>query len=89
MSIERKPLTDIVTKLLGFAAIAALLYGISFVYFIRSRSRVGLRGPVGHAVTTGYLAVPDTPINRALAVLYRPLLTHFGKTTDAIEWETR
>ena len=64
-------------NLFKIAAISLLIYGVSFVWFIRSHITDGLRGPFGHALTTTYLEVPDTPFNRVLNALYQPATRYF------------
>jgi hypothetical protein len=85
--MEREPMKDIVAVLFGIVAAATLIYGVSFLYFMRSHTRVGLRGPAGHALTSVYLAVPDKSFNRALAAFYGPLIERFGGGANTIEWE--
>jgi hypothetical protein len=77
------------TKLSSFALYSfvavigvSVLYGGTYMSFVHAHSRVGLIGPPGRAMTSGYLGLPDTRFNRALAMLYSPLLQN-----DTIEWE--
>ena len=70
----------------GMGAVLVLIYGASFVYFIRSHVTTGLRGTFGHALTTTYIEVPDTQFNRVLAALYAPMTRYFVGPIP-IDWE--
>jgi len=85
-SMNAKLLQAFVRRLLGIVAVATLIYGVSFMYFIRSHSTCGLRGPLGHRSTSIFLEVPDTPLNRVLSAIYAPATScFFGRLP--IAWE--
>jgi hypothetical protein len=58
---------------LPFITCLLLGYFLSYIFFVRAHVTSGLLGPPGQAVTSVYLALPDTKVNRALYTLYWPL----------------
>ena len=84
--MDAKSLKAFARRLLGIVAVATLIYGVSFMCFIRSHTICGLRGPLGHRSTSIFLEVPDTPLNRVLFAIYAPATScFFGRLP--IAWE--
>ena len=65
-----------------------VVYCISFFSFFHSHDIDGIRGPIGQGVTMGFLAVPDTKMNRFLIAIYAPMFKCFSPGY-IIEWEKR
>ena len=58
---------------LGFIACFLLGYFLTYIWFLRAHQTTGVLGPPGQGLTTMYLAIPDTKINRVLYAFYSPL----------------
>jgi len=57
---------------LAFIACLLISYFLTFLWFERAHTTIGVLGPPGQGLTTVYLAIPDTSVNRALYAFYRP-----------------
>jgi hypothetical protein len=73
----------------SLAVIACLVisYFLTFVWFVRTHERIGVRGELGQRLTTVWIAMPDTKINRALVVFYSPCFRYLYKPLEQVEWE--
>jgi hypothetical protein len=72
---------------LAVAACLVIGYFLTFVWFVRTHERIGVRGEPGQGLTTVWVAMPDTKINRALVAFYSPCFRCLYKPPEQVEWE--